>query len=197
LAGDGTTVDRIERLLADLNSNDLDHKLASLQALGELAQSVVDAVVEHLATEPEPVKYLVFERLGRFGTLAIVPLERLLQTSEDHATRVLAAAALLYLGSRVGMPTLLQAVRRSDPYLATAARALGASHVAEALPLIEQVLRETEVTVQTLSLVDCLLDTLKQLGGTPPDELRARFQTAEPSWLRRGANDLSPSRRPH
>lgn len=40
-----------------------------------------------------PARYLIYERLGRFGTVAIDPLEQLLERSDVSELRVLACAA--------------------------------------------------------------------------------------------------------
>jgi predicted nucleic acid-binding protein len=87
---------------------------------------------------PGPARYLIFERLGRFGSLAAEPLEQLLVRSEDRELRVFTAAALLSLGSRAGVDVLIDAVRAGDPLVCLAVRVLADSGISEAVPRIEQ-----------------------------------------------------------
>src|SRR5262245_7907862 len=78
-----------------------------IQALEELSQAVVvlvEKAVNTLKSSPHP--FLVAERLNRFGSLVIEPLETLINSDVSSETKILASLVLLQVGSRVGLPYL-------------------------------------------------------------------------------------------
>ena len=84
----------LDAALRKLASPDLGARVGAVEDLAHVANRVIDRVLEEFA-RPGPARHLIFERLGRFGSLTVEPLEQLLARSEDRELRVLAAAALL------------------------------------------------------------------------------------------------------
>ena len=172
----------IEAALANLQSNEIESKIRAVEYLATQTQDLVNAVVERLE-DPEPARYLIFERLGRFGSLAIAPLERILRESNDEDVRTLAAAALAFLGSRTGESILLKAIRWNDLNICIAVTALAEVQVQSAIPLIQEVLRQCPINEATSGTIECLLGGLKTLGAPVPEDIRDRLRRAEPAWL--------------
>jgi HEAT repeat protein len=181
----GVDVTEILCLVTDLDSTDPEVKLRAIDNFGEAVQSLVDQVVNHLA-DPEPWRYLVLERLPRFGTLTLAPLERLLRESTDQDVRLVAAIGLLGLGSNTPVSIVLDAVRTDEPYLCMAVRVLARQRISAAIPLIEQVLRTYDISQQTQPTISCLLDALQLLGADVSDDFRQRLCSVKPDWLRLG-----------
>ncbi len=176
---------RIDQALADLKCEDPDQKLLAIEYLTKLPQALVDVVVPQLE-DLDGFEFVLFERLGRFGSLAVTPLERLMRESSDRDTRLLAAAALEFLGSRAGEPLLLDAVRWGDSYVGLAAMALADGRVPSVIPLIEEALRQAPIDSTTQPIINSLLTSLNKLGASVPEDIRDRLRHAEPAWLRKG-----------
>src|SRR5436305_1524215 len=123
-AAQGAPLDaRLRSALEGLRSTDVETRVASMEDLAQLRHDMVGEVVGLLVAETDG-RYLIFERLGRFGSAAVGPLEGALSKDIDEEVRVLVSAALVALGSSKGRPSLLDAVREDHPYLALAVRVL-------------------------------------------------------------------------
>jgi HEAT repeat protein len=164
-----------------LASQDLESRLGAVEDLANIANRVVDRVLEEFA-KPGPARYLIFERLGRFGSMAVDPLEQLLQRSEDRELQVLAAAAVLSLGSEAGVQVLLDAVRADDPLVCVAVRVLANAGVVEAAPRIENAIYHCDLS--RTDVVECLVAGLRRFADPLPDGVRVRIRAVEPAWLR-------------
>jgi hypothetical protein len=169
--------------LQGLGSGAVERRVRAVEDLGHVVSRIVDGVVEKFA-EPGPARYLIFERLGRFGSLVIDPLEQLLWRcgDADPELRVLCAAALMSLGSRAGIGDLLQAVRADDPHVCLAARVLADAQVQEGAAVIEDALYRCDLA-QT-AVIECLVVALRRLADPLPGGVRKYLQGVEPAWLR-------------
>jgi HEAT repeat protein len=173
--------DELSAALRQLDSADLEQRVRSVEALAHVSNRIVDRVIEELA-KPGPARGLIFERLGRFGTVAIEPLEQLLWRSDDHELRILCAAALLYLDSKAGVQVLLDAVTPDEPLVCIAVRALSGAGVTEAASRIQNAIHECDLA-QT-DVLECLVSALRRLAGTLPADIQARLKAVEPAWFR-------------
>jgi HEAT repeat protein len=167
--------------LRRLGSPDLKTHVGAVEDLAHVVNEVIDRVLEEFA-RPGPARYPIFERLGRFGSLAVDPLEQLLVRSEDRELRVLTAAALLSLGSRAGVEVLLDAVRADDPLVCLAVRVLADSGIGEAVPRIEQAVYQCDL--RKTAILECLIVGLRRFSGQLSEGVRARLLAVEPAWLR-------------
>lgn len=172
---------KLAEVLRGLASPDVAARVSAVEDLAHIANQIVDRVLDEFA-KPGPARYLIFERLGRFGSLVVEPLEQLLVRSDDQELRVLTAAALLRLGSRSGVEVLLDSVRADDPQVCLAVRVLADSGTKEAAAKIEAALYQCDLT--NTSVVECLVAGLRLLGDPLSDGVRARLQLVEPAWLR-------------
>jgi hypothetical protein len=172
----------LDAALARLASRDVEHRVGAVEDLGHIMNQVIDRVVEEFA-EPGPSRYLIFERLGRFGSLVVEPLEQLLQRSADadQELRVLTAAALLSLGSRAGVQALLRAVQPGEPLVCLVARVLADAGIVEAAAVIEDSLYQCDLS--RTEIIECLAVALRHFADPLPDGVRARLQAVEPAWL--------------
>ena len=171
----------LDAALRRLASPDLEARVGAVEDLAHVVNGVIDRVLEEFA-RPGQARYLIFERLGMFGSLAAEPLGQLLVRSEDRELRVLTAAALLSLGSRAGVDVLLNAVQADDPLVCLAVRVLASSGITEAVPRIEQAVYQCDL--DKTAILECLIVGLHRLTGQLPDGIRKRLQAVEPAWLR-------------
>jgi len=104
------------------------------QAIDEAIQVnslLADAAVYALQNGQD--RYFVAERLPNFGSIIMEPLQALLKESADAEVKVLASLVLLRLGSKAGVPDLLQAVLTEpvDRYAALIVDRLAACGISE------------------------------------------------------------------
>jgi HEAT repeat protein len=150
-------------------------KLAAVPAL------VAVRLVTFMA-ESSTARHLVYERLGRLGSVAIQPLERLL----DHPVpevRFYAASALLELGVRRAESLVLEQVRWESPYLCLATHALGKAKVNEVVPVAIAILRTAELSTEHWPEIQCLVATIEAFDEPIPNEIQERIGKVGPSWL--------------
>jgi len=125
-----------------------------------------------------PHRLFVAERLYRFGSVAIDLLEELLETSDNSEIKILASMVLLQLGSRGGVPCLLDAIVKDDAYVCMAAMRLAEAGIVEAGDRIVARLRLCEL--DEFDLIVSLLSALEKLGHEIPKDLRKRFASDVP-----------------
>ena len=162
-------------------------------------QAIDDAIrVNHLlalssvcALRDNQDRFFVAERLPRFGSVVVEPLEALLQEPAEWEAKILASLVLLRLGSYTGVPVLLEALRiePAERYTSLVARTLAANSIGEAGDAIIVRLRGSDLTADTLGksfasnadkdLVVSLLFALKTLAITLPPDLQQRLEAPE------------------
>ncbi|MEV4433279.1 hypothetical protein [Streptomyces sp. NPDC049585] len=173
--------ERLEGALNGLASQDLASRVGAVEELA-VCSSVIAARVATVFETDEEARFLVFERLGRFGSLMIEPMERVYRDAEDQSLKLMSASALTYLGSNIGVPSLMGAIADGNPDLCMAAIALSAAGVSEAAKPIENVLLECDLSdTQT---VECLVSSLRRLKYSMSESARLRLSEIEPKWLR-------------
>jgi hypothetical protein len=145
----------------------------ALEIVNVLARKAVDAF------KRGPERLFVAERLYRFGSVVMTPLEKLLETSEDSELRILASMVLLQLGSTVGVPWLLNAIVNDDEYACMAAMRLAEAGIVDAGDGIVARLRSCELEMDG---VVGLLFALEKLGHEIPLDLRKRFAAPDVPW---------------
>jgi hypothetical protein len=168
-------------VLGELGSPDLAARVSAVGELAHIANKIVDRVLEEFA-RPGSGRYLIFERLGSFGSLVVEPLEQVLLRSDDQELRVLTAAALLSLGSRAGVEVLLDTVQADEALVCVVARVLANADVTEAAPRIEEAVFQCDIG--NTAVLECLIAALRRLSDHLPDGVAGRLQLVEPAWLR-------------
>jgi len=176
----------LDQELEWLKSANAAEQIPALEAVVELTSYAVQQAVNALEG-PHP--FLVAERLHRFGTVAIPPLEIMLRNTADPETRILAALVLLQLGSRLGVPCLLEGIHTSPNYACLSAKHLAQSGIAEAADVAIQRLRVCRL--DEIDLILCLIDCLKTLNREIPADIRDRLTGADvPRLLRLGLSQF-------
>ncbi len=171
----------IERALDSLGAPDLESRVRAVEELAACSSAIAERVASAFATDEE-ARFLIFERLGRFGSLMVAPMERVHQEAGDEGLKLMAASALTYLGSNVGVPSLMGVLKVGNPHLCLAATALSSADVSEAADPIERALLECELS-DSETLV-CLVSSLRRLRDSLPESVRLRLAEVEPAWLR-------------
>lgn len=171
-----------EKFILDLHSSEISRRVPAVEYLAGNVRDIVESVVGLLAGEPEG-RFLVYERLVRFGSIAVEPLQRILANTTDKEVRVLAGAALLHFGNTIGVPHLLAAIQPGDPYVCLAVRVLSTSGTTEAIGHIERALRSPKLI--NVDDFQCLLNGLHSFGHPVPNDVHDRLSSIQPEWLRK------------
>ena len=182
--GDGAMNSLPQRLataLDQLDSGDLEVTVGAVDELAVVVNGIVDRIIDDFE-KPGAARYMIFERLSRFGTSVVDPLEQLLNRTGDPEVRTLTAAALLANGSQAGLQDLLRSVRADDPLVCIAVRVLTMAGIVRVAELIEVALLECDL--KETDILACLVDGLRNLGRPVPGRVGDRLQSVEPSWLR-------------
>lgn len=162
---------KLDKLLEDLRSDDptvlIPAMDESVEPLREFAAHVVEAI-----KDPD---YGLFaaERLYKLIATVIEEVENFLKTSTDFEARVQAAVVLLLLGSKSGVPCLLDAVEESKKSGMLAAFKLAQAGVPEAADRIIKRLRRPDTSQPQVIL--SFLMALKKLDVELPPDLESRF----------------------
>ncbi|MEV6733074.1 MULTISPECIES: HEAT repeat domain-containing protein [unclassified Streptomyces] len=173
--------ENVEGALAGLASPDLATRVGAVEALA-VCSSAIAAQVAALFETDEEARSLVFERLGRFGSLMVEPLEDVYRKAEDQGLRRMSASALTYLGSDAGVPSLMAALAAGDPDLCMAAITLSSAGVSQAAGPIEEALLACDLS-DTRTL-ECLVSSLRRLNHPMAENVRLRLSGVEPGWMR-------------
>ncbi|MFJ2582666.1 hypothetical protein [Kitasatospora aureofaciens] len=172
---------RVKHALDSLESPDLESRVRAVEDLAACSSVIVERVVASFETDEE-ARFLIFERLGRFGSLAVDPMERVYRETDNESVRLMSASALIYMGSAVGVPSLLGVIAAGNPNLCMAATSLSSAGVAEAAEPIENALLECDIS--DAKTLECLVSSLRRLKHSMPESVRLRLSEIEPKWLR-------------
>lgn len=166
------------RVIEDLDSNQVENQIPALEQATKIVNSLAVKAVDALRRGPN--RFLVAERLNLLGSVVAPHLEKLLKESDDSETRILAAIVLLQLGSKVGVPCLLDALNKDEEYAGLAAEHLAKVGIKEANYHIINRLRSCKL--KQVDIVVSLLDALAKLGGILPSDLRERLVASDAPW---------------
>ena len=126
----------LTRLAVFLNASDTKTQAQAIEEAIQVNFLLADAAVYALQHGQD--RYFVAERLHNFGSVIVKPLQALLKESTDTEAKILASLVLLRLGSKAGIPVLLEAVLAEpvDRYAALVVERLAANGISEASPAI-------------------------------------------------------------
>ncbi len=132
----------LTQLAVFLNASDAKTQAQAIDEAIQVNSLLADAAVYALQNGQD--RYFVAERLPNFGSIIMEPLQALLKESADAEVKVLASLVLLRLGSKVGVPDLLQAVLTEpvDRYAALIVDRLAACGVSETSEAVINRLRQ-------------------------------------------------------
>jgi len=172
------THSNLNSVLEDLGTTQIEKQVPALEQAVDIVDSIAIQAVAALRKSPN--RFLVAERLKRFGSVIVPHLEKLFQESDDSETQILAALVLLQFNSRVGVPCLLDAVTQDKDYAGLVAEHLAKLGIKEANEPILNRLRTCHL--KEVDLVVNLLDALAKLGGILPSDFQQRLSAADVPW---------------
>ncbi|MBW5482299.1 hypothetical protein GPJ59_10490 [Streptomyces bambusae] len=174
-------VQRFAGAVVGLESCEIATCIRSVEELARCVAELVDRVAD-VAVQDEDVRFLVFERIGRFGSLAVPAVERVYREAQDADLRLMSASVLLDMGSSVGVPDLMEALGERGQPLYTGALSLSAAGIEAAAGPIERALLATDPT--DTATIDCLTLALCNLGGRVSPAVIEHVSAVEPDWRR-------------
>jgi hypothetical protein len=171
----------IRKSLESLEETSLGSRVRAVEELARYSQAIASRVAA-LFEDDEEARPLVFERLGRFGSLMVEPMERVFRDAADETLKHKSASALLYLGSDIGASLLLGAVRVGNPYCCMAAISLSAAGIVESAALIDEAIIGCELS--DTKTLECLTSALRSMNHPMSEQALSHLSTVEPAWLR-------------
>jgi hypothetical protein len=165
-------------VIEDLGANYIETQLPALEKAIEIVNFLVRQAVSALVGSPN--RFLVAERLSRFGSLAIPHLEQLLQSSDDLEVKILSSLVLLQLNSKSGLPTLLEAIKPDCEYAGLVSKHLAKAKIEKAIQPIVDCLNIR--ALGEIDLVVNLLEALAELEGDLPTELHQLMGNKDIPW---------------
>jgi hypothetical protein len=173
----------LSKPLARLESGELEEQIRALDEATAILKEFGKRLVDRYVRCDD--RYLIAERLIRFGPFVIEPLKEVLSQAEDIELRTLSATVLLYLGDRAGVPMLIEIISSDETFsaLCLAASLLAKAQIFEVGDSIIKRLRSLTLTNRPhIREIQCLLVALEKLGRTLPSDLVERFQGSDVPW---------------
>ena len=93
----------LNSLIEDLDSQNIEQQIIALEKTGNIIETLAAKAVTTL--ERSANRFLVAERLNRFGSIIVPYLEQLLDSSNNSEVKILAALVLLQQNSTAGIST--------------------------------------------------------------------------------------------
>jgi hypothetical protein len=172
---------RVNNAVEALTSGDLESRIGAVEELAACSSDIAGRVATVFEADEE-ARFLVFERLSRFGSVMITPMERVYLSAKEENLKLMSASALLYLGSNIGAEQLMAAIRAGHPNLCMAATSLTSAGILEAAEPIEHALLECDLS--DTAVLECLASSLRRLEYPMSESVRSRLLEIEPKWLR-------------
>jgi hypothetical protein len=171
----------LEPTLARLESDSLSEQAAALDEATFILIEFGKRVVNQFVHTND--RFIIWERLFRFGMFVIEPLKEVLLSTDDLELRGMSAMVLLKLGDKTGVPFLLEIIATGDMLLCQAAYRLAEAQITEAGDRMIERLRLLKFTEKyQKDYIQCLLIALQRLGKTLPPDLVERFLGIEAPW---------------
>ena len=172
----------IEAIIQNLRSGDIERQTHALEdAASSINQLVAEAISAFVRSD---AKIPLAERLIPLGTSIQPGLERLLSQPCDEETRVHASAVLLYVGSRAGVPCLMDHLTNNSAFADFSALQLSKAGVTEASEPIERILRTNIIATQPYVAFG-LISSLRKLGPIS-DNLKHHLVEQCPQSMKEG-----------
>lgn len=168
----------LNSLIENLDSKQIDKQIPAIEEATNILETLATKAVKSLKNSSN--RFLVAERLSRFGSIIIPHLEKLLKQSNDSEVKILASLVLLQLHSQVGVPVLLNAIKNDEEYAILAAQHLAKVGIKSAIQPICDRLKNSKF--EEIDLIVSLLDSLNKLDGKLPQELLIKFNRVNIPW---------------
>ena len=165
-------------LIEDLDSQNIEQQIIALEETSNIIETLAAKAVTTL--ERSANRFLVAERLNRFGSIIVPYLEQLLDSSNNSEVKTLAALVLLQQNSTAGISVLLNAIESDREYAGLAAEHLATVGITKAIEPICDRLRNSEL--EEIDLIVSLLDSLNKLDFELPQDLDRKFSSDSVPW---------------
>lgn len=159
-------VEDLAKLILDLRSGNLSVQASAFERASKSIQTLLSEVVNAFIASDG--RFPLAERLVQFGPAIRPLLEDLLKRPLDDEAKTYTAAVLLQLGSRTGVPGLIEILEKGTGLVAPAAIALRKANVIEAKDAIERALRQWDIGADPYIGLT-LIDALRSFGSLPED----------------------------
>lgn len=168
----------LNSLIENLDSQQIEQQIPAIEETAKIIETLAQKAVA--ALENSPNRFLVAERLNRFGSIITPHLEQLLEKSKNSEVKILAALVLLQQNSKAGISVLLNAIESNREYAGLAAQHLATAGIKDAIESICDRLRNSNL--KEIDLIVSLLDSLKKLDTGLPQDLLKRFSADDTPW---------------
>jgi len=168
----------LKTALRHVESDSFEEQAAGLDEATALLNAFGKRVVDRFVHCND--RFIIWERLYRFGPFVTEPLKEVLSQTDDPELRGLSAMVLLKLGDKTGLPVLLEIISTGEELLCLAASRLIEAHIIEAADRMIERLRGLEMA-KTYH-IQCLLAALERLGRALPSDLVERFHAPDVPW---------------
>ena len=160
----------LTQLVTDMHSPDTATQGPALSEAARVTKVLAYEAVQALVISTAPAA--TADQLSSFGSIEQL-LESLVRQDLKGENKFFAATLLLSFGSKAGVDCLLEALREGNGPTLHIAMWLGKSGVTQAAGLIEGVLKRWDLRLDPHGAAT-LIDALRKLMPTLPDDLRAR-----------------------
>lgn len=168
----------LNSLIENLDSQQVEQQIPAIEETAKIIETLAQKAVA--ALENSPNRFLVAERLNRFGSIIIPYLEQLIDRSKNSEVKILAALILLQQNSKAGIFVLLNALESDLEYAGLAAQHLATAGIKDTIEPICDRLRNTDF--EEIDLIVSLLDSLCKLNAELPQDLFKRFNRDDTPW---------------
>lgn len=169
---------KLDSLIENLDSQQIEQQIPAIEETASIIDILLKKAVA--ALENSSNRFLVAERLNRFGSIVVPHLEQLLKSSTNSEVKILASLVLMQLNSKTGVSILLNAIRDDEEYAILAAQHLAQAGIKDAVEPICDRLKSS--SLEEIDLIVSLLDSLNKLNVNLPQDILQHFNTNNVSW---------------
>jgi hypothetical protein len=152
--------------------DDIEVQIRAVEEAAQFPELFAEEVVR-VAERNTTTRYLVFERLVRFGAPGVEALKRAFNETVNDEVKTLSGLVLLHLDSPIGIAWLSEALLNDRNYACLIASYLMKAGVQDVEPIILQ--RLENFHADDPNIVLCLLDDLQDLNYPHLNELIQRM----------------------
>ena len=176
----------LQSVVENLESDRIELQGPAVEEAVDIANVLVVKAVDALRRGPH--RFPIAERISRFGSIALPHVEQLFRESQDSEVQLLCALILLGLGSKVGVPYLLDAVLTREDYGFFAPLYLARANVKQVIEPILICLRRFDFQnidpndYRSIDAIGLLLGLLEEVETDLPPDLYEQLSHADVPW---------------
>jgi hypothetical protein len=163
--------------IKSLESGDIQKQVSALDSIVSFVIIVINKSLKALKTASEPL--LLAERIYNFGSIAVEPLEKMFMETSDKELKIIMAALLVQLESKIGVQTLFDAIKNGSEHQHLAVTSLAKANIRDVCPLIieklERLDRSFYMMRENAPFIHTFLAALQRLDYQLPPHFNERF----------------------